>query len=87
MPQPSTDTDEPEPTGVGNTPSGGFPTIVPSCTGPSGEETTCSDTDSPSPTDTSSPSPTTGGAEGQTDLSPQPDTSRPGPTPPASGTP
>ncbi|WP_150241612.1 hypothetical protein [Streptomyces albofaciens] len=87
MSQPPEDTDDPEPTGVGNTPSGGFPTTGPSCTGPSDGDSTCSDTDSPSPTSDGSPNPMTGKAERQTDVAPQPDTTRPGPTPPASGTP
>ncbi|KOG53000.1 hypothetical protein ADK76_29735 [Streptomyces griseoflavus] len=90
MPQPATDTEKPETTGVGVTPSPGFPTTGSSCTETPGDEAACPDTDSPSPTDDSSAGPGAGGAErqkGRTDLSSQPDTGSPGPTPPASGTP
>ncbi len=90
VPQPATDTEKPETTGVGVTPSPGFPTTGSSCNETPGDEAGCPDTDSPSPTDDSSTGPTAGGAErqkGQTGRSPQPDTARPGPTRPASSTP
>ncbi|MFH8409902.1 hypothetical protein ACH4FX_34750 [Streptomyces sp. NPDC018019] len=90
VPEPPVDTGDPETTGVGSTPSDDFPTLVPSCTGPSGEMTACPTSASTTPTPESSPSPSPDEPEGAGQSGPSQRSGRsdaaPGLTPAASGT-